>query len=261
MGALCGCGPEGKDVSTFWRGFELRKITFDSFCKIYEKNQMNWLNSGETNRTVDLRKCQDLNKLLFNPELNERDKDIFFDKLNEFVNSQSDKLTFFTCLSFFTKINDDETPKIKTNEKQSYIDSIRANERKKNFDLVFESLLKMAIKRSEHEDVTKLFIQLVTEFTVPFLLSDKKIKENILAVYIKENREKLFSQIKMYNLQKFYDYMFNKDNIFMIHNDLTKIQMNRPMDELVKVRTTTNVDVNNNTNNKPTPGETAVKAN
>lgn len=259
MGAVCGCGPEGKDISTFWRGFELRKITFDTFCKIYEKNQMNWLNSGENNRTVDLRKCEELNRLLFNPEFNEREKAVFFEKLNEFVNSQSDKLTFFTSLSFFTKLNEDESHKNKSNEKEMFIDSLRANERKKNFDIVFESLLKMAIKRNDHEDVTKLFIQLVSEFTVPFLFWEKKDKEYNLAIYTKENREKLFSQIKMYNLQKFYEYMFNKDNISIIHKDLCKIQMNNPVDELVKVRTTTNVNTTNNT--KPTPGENTVKAN
>ena len=255
MGAVCGCGHETRDISTFWRGLELRKITFDSFLKVYEKNQMNWLNSGENNRVVDLRKCDELNKLLYNPEFSAEERTIFLEKLNDFINSQSDKLTFFTCLSFFTKLNEEEITNSKKNEKKSYLDSLRVNERLKNFDVVFDSLLKMAIKKKDHEDVTRLFIQLVTEFPVPFLHANKKDKDEKLAIYSKENKERLFNQIKAYNSQKFYEYMFNKENISIIHNDLLKIHTSYPINDLVKVRTTTNI------NTAVTPGGNAVKAN
>jgi len=246
MGAAC-CGHDSKDISTFWRGLELRKISFDKFYQIYEKNQVNWLNSGENNRYINLRKCQELNRLLFNNELTPDQREIFLDKLNEFVNNLSDKLTFFACLSFFTQLNDDDaSSKAKNKEKENYLESLRVNERKKNFDIIFNSLLKLAIKKNDHDDVTKLFIQLVTEFTVPFLCSNKKELDEKLKIYSKNNRELLFKQLKMFNLQKFYEYMFSTNNISIIHEDLARINTNKPMEDIVKVRTTPNVNTNNN---------------
>jgi hypothetical protein len=237
MGAVCGCGTDKGDIASFWRGMELRKITFQAYCKIFEKNQMNWLSSGDGNNHINLRKCEELSKLLYNPDFTEAERKLFIDKLNEFVNSQSDKLIFFTCLSFFTKLNEDEKPQqSKKIGKKSYIESLRNSERSKNFDIVFDELLNMAIKKNEHEDVTKLFIALATVFPLPFLYSDKKEKEENFSVYSYQHREQLFNQIKMYNKQKFYEYMFNKENVSIIHNDLVKIhfgsQSSRMMSEV-----------------------------
>lgn len=270
MGAVC-CGNESRDIASFWRGLELRKISFERFCQIYEKNQMNWLNSGENNRVVDLRKCQELNTLLVSQDFSAEEKLIFLDKLNEFINSQSDKLTFFTSLSFFTKLNEDgeisKNSKSKKNEKLSYIESLRANERTKNFDIVFDSLLKMAIKKKDHEDVTKLFLQLVTEFPVPFLHAGKKDRDEKLGLYCRENRDRLFAQLKMFNSQKFYEFMFNLENVSLVHNELVKIHamnpLNNGVEQLVKVRTTANAAAAAAAAGgaTPTPGNvTAVKA-
>ena len=68
----------------------------------------------------------------------------------------------------------------------------------------------MAIKRNDHDDVTKFFIEFVTEFPLQFLYFDNKEVEEKLKIYSKENREKLFSRVKMLNNQRFYDYMFNQ---------------------------------------------------
>jgi len=266
MGGVC-CGNESRDISTFWRGLELRKISFESFCKIYEKNQMNWLNSGENNRVVDLRKCQELNKLLVNNDMSIEERQHFTEKLNEFVNNQSDKLTFFTCLSFFTKLNEEQvsknSSKAKQSEKLDYIESLRNSERTKNFDIVFDTLLKMAIKKKDHEDVTKLFLQLVTEFPVPFLHGKQKDRDEKMALYCRENRDRLLAQLKMFNSQKFYDFMFNPENISVIHSEIVKIQSTNPnteVDQLVKIRTTTNVIAAGAAT--PTPGNNnSVKAN
>lgn len=225
MGAVCTCGPEKGDISTFWKGMELRKITFENYCKIYEKNQINWLSSVDENNCIDLRKCLELNKLLYNSDFTEAENNLFLEKLNEFANNQTDKLTFFTCLSFFAKLNEEESTKTKKTEKQSYIETLRSNERSKNFDIVFDSLLKMAIKKNDHEDVTKLFIKLVTVFPVPFIYPSAKEQNEYSSIYSNQNRELLFRRIRMYNNQKFYEYMFNKNNVFVIHNDLMKIHL------------------------------------
>lgn len=237
MGAVCGCGTDKGDIASFWRGMELRKITFEAYCKLFERNQMNWLSSGDGNNHIDLSKCQELSKLLYNSDFTEAERKLFIVKLNEFVNSQSDKLTFFTCLSFFTKLNEDEKPQqSKKIDKKSYIESLRNSERSKNFDIVFDALLNMAIKKNEHEEVTKLFIDLVTVFPLPFLFSDKREKDENFSVYSYPNREQLYNQIKIYNKQKFYEYMFNRENVSIIHNDLVKInygsQSGRMMSEV-----------------------------
>lgn len=245
MGAVCACGPERGDISTFWRGLELRKITFDAYCKIYEKNQINWLNSGDNNHFINLRKCDELNKLLYNSDFTADERDLLIENLNEFVNKLSDKLTFFTCLSFFTILNEDNQ-KNKKSAKQSFIESLRSEERVKHFDIVFESLLKMAIKKNDHEDVTKLFIELVTVFPVNFLYTSLKAKEEILAVYSSHNREILFNQISRKNKKIFYEYMFNKDNVWLIHNDLMKIHANIQNVEITKITKTSNEEDNHN---------------
>jgi hypothetical protein len=250
MGAVCGCGNESRDISSFWRGLALRKITFKTYCKIYEDNKMKWMNYCEDTRKIDLDKCNELSKLLVNDDFSKNENKIFIEILNEFINSQSGKLTFFTCLSFFTKLsgNDfasslsDYNKKPTTN--QTYIESLRSSESAENFEIVSYSLLEMAIKKKEHDDVTKLFIQLVSEFAVPFVYFAKKDRDEKLLVFSKENREKLFKQLKSFNSQKFYGYLFHEDNFALIYDDLVRIHtMSQAysVDELVKVRTTANV--------------------
>ncbi len=224
MGA-CGCGQvDNNDIPSFWYRLELRKITFEAYCKIFEENQLNWFSSSDKNNNVDLTKCAELNKLLDNPDFSESKRNLYFKKLNIFVNKQHDKLSFFTCLSFFTKLNEDENkPKKKFDKNSYYLESLSISERSKKIDLVSDALLNMAIKKNNHDEVTMLFLELVTEFPQPLFTLDKKEKEENLSVYSRVAREQLFSQINKYKKQKFYEYMFNKENIFIIHNDLIKI--------------------------------------
>lgn len=242
MGAVCGCGQEVKDIASFWNGIELRKYTFNQYFKIYEKYQMKWLTSGENNRFVDIRKCEELNKLLNNSEFTEKERIVYFDKLNDFVNNQSDKLTFFTSLAFFTKLDEESKEKNNLDNSEKYIESIRKKEVERNFDVIFELLLKMAIKKRDHEDVTRLFIQLVTEIPIPFINLTHREKDERMIIYSKENREKLFNQIKAYPIEKFYEYIFSKDNVNLIHKELSRIYFsNDSLEDLTKIRTTSNL--------------------
>lgn len=236
MGGLCGCFSSNNDIIGFWRTIELRKITFDTYQKIYEKNQRKWLSSGENKRSVDLRKCEELYPLLDSSEFTDKQRTVYFDKLNEYINEQSDKLTFFTSLAFFTKLNREDTK-----QAENILDSIK-EEKPKIHDILFASLIKMAIKRTDHDDVTKFFIEFVTEFPLQFIYIDKRELEEKMQIYSQINRDKLFSQIKMMNNQRFYEYMFNKENVSLIHNDLLKIQMDYSSNDLVKIRTGANVN-------------------
>merc|ERR1712032_1377854 len=90
---------------------------------------------------------------------------------------------------------------------------------------------------TDHDDVTKFFIEFVTEFPLQFVCSDKKEQEEKSQIYSQNNRDKLFSQIKMMNNQRFYEYMFNKENVMLIHEDLIKIQMESSGgNDLIKIR-------------------------
>lgn len=269
MGTISCCGNDSRDISTFWNGLELRKITFKTYIKIFEENQMNWLNSGEHIRSINLEKCNELNKLLTNDDFTKNEQKIFIEKLNEFVNSLSDKLTFFTCLIFFTKITGHDNLALDDNvnkslsKRQSYIETLRNSEITQNFLIIFDSILKMAIKKKEHDDVTKLFIQIVTEFAVPFVYFNKKDRDEKKFIYCKDNREKLFKMLKNFHLQKLYEYLFHYDNVSLIHNDLVKFNMLshvNPTDELVKIRTTANFG-KSNYDDTPTPGNDAIVIN
>lgn len=248
MGAMCGCNSSNTDIIGFWRNIQLRKITFDAYQKIYEKNQRKWLSSGDNKRSVDLRKCEELYPLLDSSDFTDKQRTVYFDKLNEYINEQSDKLTFFTSLAFFTKVTTEENPQIRR-QADNLLDSLNLGEKPKIHDHLFCNLIKMAIKRNDHDDVTKFFIEFVTEFPLEFTSIEKKDREEKLQIYSQANRDKLFSQIKMMNSQKFYDYMFNRDNVSLIHNDLLKIHLDYASNELKKVRTGANVE-NRNT---PTP--------
>jgi len=234
---MCGCNSSANDIVGFWKSIELRKISFDAYQKIFEKNQRKWLSSGENKRSVDLRKCEELYPLLDSSDFTEKQRAVYFDKLNEYINEQSDKLTFFTSLAFFTRISKDQ--ELKTSEKaENILDSLKTAEKTKTHDHLYNNLIKMAIKRTDHDDVTKFFIEFVTEFPLQFVYVDKRELEEKMTIYSQNNRDKLFSQIKMMNNQRFYEYMFNKQNVMLIHDDLLKIQMdNGGNTKLEKIRT------------------------
>lgn len=254
MGAACSCGQESMDIVAFWRGLELRKITFEKFCKLLETNQGNWLNSGgENRRTIDLKNCEELKGLLINNELSEIEKNVFFEKLQIFVNRQHDKLTFFTCLAFFTQLYEDRSSADKKpTPNQTYIQAIKNKEKEKSVDKIYETLLRLAIKKNDHDDVTKLFIELVTEIPVLIVHSSKKDIEEKNIIYSKANRDRLFAQLKSMSQNKFYEYMFNKDNISLIHNDLVKINSgNHVKEDLAKIKSTSNnINISNTANRK-----------
>ena len=104
-------------------------------------------------------------------------------------------------------------------------DSLNTKEKANVTDLLFEDLLKMAIKRDNHDDVTTFFLEFITRFPLQFVYEDEKDQEEKLIIYSNRNREKLFAKIKMMDNHKFYQYMFNKENISLIHSDLLKIHM------------------------------------
>ena len=63
-----------------------------------------------------------------------------------------------------------------------------------------------------------------------------------MIIYSKENREKLFNQIKAYPIEKFYEYIFSKDNVNLIHKELSRIYFsNDSLEDLTKIRTTSNL--------------------
>lgn len=250
MGAMCGCNNQSNDIVGFWRNIELRNITFDAYQKIFEKNQRKWLSSGENKRSVDLRKCEELYPLLDSSDFSEKQRTVYFDKLNEYINEQSDKLTFFTSLAFFTRVTQENVSKEQAN---NLLDSLNTAEKPKIHEHLFSNLIKMAIKRNDHDDVTKFFIEFVTEFPLEFVTLEKKDMDEKLQIYSQANRDKLFSQIKMMNSQKFYDYMFNRENVSLIHNDLIKIHMDYAGNDLVKVRTGANKENKSQENATPNP--------
>merc|ERR1712160_31753 len=129
---MCGCNSSANDIIGFWKSIELRKISFDSYQKIFENNQRKWLSSGENKRSVDLRKCEELYPLLDSSDFTDKQRAVYFDKLNEYINEQSDKLTFFTSLAFFTRISKDQEMKNleKTNEAVNILDTIKSTEGK-----------------------------------------------------------------------------------------------------------------------------------
>lgn len=239
MGGLCGCFSSNNDIIGFWRTIELRKITFDTYQKIYEKNQRKWLASGDNKRSVDIRKCDELFTLLDSPDFSEKQRLIYFDKLNDYINDQSDKLTFFTSLSFFTKLTTEKDNKSKDQLADNIIDNLKPKENIKEHEIIFSNLIRMAIKRSDHDDVTKFFIEFVTEFPLQFLIIDKKDIEERTQVYSLANRNKLFDQIKSMDNKKFYDYMFNRENVSLIHEDLMKIQMEGSTGGLINKKNST----------------------
>ena len=239
--AMCGCNGSASDITGFWKSIELRRLSFDEYQKIFEANQRKWLSSGENKRSVDLRKCPQLYPLLDSADFSEKQRTVYFDKLNEYINEQSDKLTFFTSLAFFTRIGTNQEMK-STEQAENILDTLKKEEKTKTHDHLYNNLIKMAIKRTDHDDVTKFFIEFITEFPLQFVYADsKKEMEEKMTVYSQTNRDKLFSQIKMMNNAKFYEYMFNRENVMLIHEDLLKIQMESGGNDLIKIRTGANV--------------------
>jgi hypothetical protein len=250
MGAMCGCNTNNNDIVGFWKNMGLRSLTFDAYKKIYEKNQRKWLSSGENKRSVDIKKCEELFPLLDSVDFTEKQRKLYFDGLNLYINDLSDKLTFFTSLAFFTKVSNENEIKTLDEDRSAVniLDSIKNREESpKIHDLLFSHLIKMAIKRNDHDDVTKFFIEFVTEFPLQFVYLDKREIEERMQVYSKDNRDKLFAKIKMMNSQRFYEYMFNRDNVSHINNDLLKIHSENSSKELSKIRTGANVNQTNDT--------------
>lgn len=236
--SFCNCnGYAEKDPNILWKSIGLRKISFDSYKKITDRNLRKWLQSGDKKISVDLRKCEELFPLLNSVDFSEKERKIFFDSLNQFVNELTDKVTFFTALSFFTRLDSGknllkEKEKLKEKEDErekdnsNLINFLNKGELKNLSDVVNEILLRMAIKRNNHDEVTKLFLELVAEFPLDYLYSnDRKIFEEKSLIYSGENREKLFYQLKFMNGNKFYEYMFNDENVSFILNDLEKIYL------------------------------------
>ncbi len=175
MGAMC-CINTTNNIENFWKNINLRNITFDSYQKIVVENQRDWLVSGESLRTVDVKNCNGLYALLDISELSEKQRILYFYKLNEYINDLPDKLTFFTSLAFFTKLSSEYFLNRDTKESSNVLDMYKNeltyvlyNSKGEGNQIIlhekiFSILIKMAIKKSDHDDVTKCFIDFVTEF-------------------------------------------------------------------------------------------------
>jgi hypothetical protein len=151
MGAMCGCTNSTNDIINFWKNIQLRNLSFDSYRKIFSENQRAWLSSGENRGTVDIRKCNELYPLLEISEFSAKQSSFYFDKLNEYINNQLDKLTFFTCLAFFTKVSVEHQNKKEKKDAENILDSFKQEENNANqtiHEKLFSHLIKMAIKKS-----------------------------------------------------------------------------------------------------------------
>lgn len=224
---VCQCGPVLKETQVFWAKINLRKTTFRDFMKTLDEKRIEWIKQGDD---IDLRKCDKLNWLLDSTEFTATERTFYFNKLNEYVKRQSDKLMFFASLSFFTILDGHHSPNFKgappTNA-SALIDNIRGNVVKSNFDIIFDDLLRMAIKKDEHLDVTGTFIELVTEISIDFLNISAAMKEDKKMEFKNLNREELLRRLNLKTKDKLYEYLFNANNISMICNDLAKINMEK----------------------------------
>jgi hypothetical protein len=242
MGAMC-CVNTTNNIENFWKNVNLINQTFDSYQKIYYENKRKWLSSGGSVETVDLKNCNELYDLLDISELSQNQRIFYFDKLNEYINNLPNKLTFFTSLAFFTKT----TPKYEvyksTFESTNVLETFKNEQSYVVYNLngeanqiilhekIFSILIKMAKKKSDHDDVTKCFIDFVTEFPLQFIYEEIKDFQEKKKIYSIENRHKLFLNLKLLNNQEFYKYMFSRDNVCQIHNDLLKIN-SKDLDEI-----------------------------
>ncbi len=234
MGGACTCGGRINDSLVFWSRLNIRKITFYEYLKLFEENKINWVKSAciENNFIIDISKCEKLNQLLDSPDFTEKERIFFLEKIKNFFSKQTDKLLFFTSLSFFTSIEDQNSKdqnkkKISKEEKEAkaLIDELKNEPFKDNYDTIFDNLRKMAIKPHDHNDVTKTFIELVSEFTIDFLDIEPVIKKEKYSQYSQSIREKLFDRLQKKPKDKFYDYMFNIKNIKLITDDLNRIYL------------------------------------
>jgi len=239
MGGACVCNNQIiNECSLFWSRVNIRKITFQEYVKIFADKRSEWLKCLNKNNefTIEISECEILRDILNSPDFSDKERTFFFEKLKKFISKQQDKLLFFTSLSFFTlpgelqKKDSNNTKNESKNKKfclgeeaKNYIESLKVDTKKEDVDIISEQLLKMSIKRDEHNDVTKIFIELVSEFTVDLLNLEPRSRKELSFLYEQEVREILFSKLMEKPKKMFYEYMFNEKNVKFITDDLTKI--------------------------------------
>lgn len=264
MGGACVCNRQISESWLFWSRLNIRKITFQEYTKIFEEKRLDWLKclNKKNEFSIEISECETLRDLLNSPDFSDKERIFFFEKLKKFISKQTDKLQFFTSLSFLTIIeplkentnknfsssnNNNKNKKFSLEEEaKNYIETLKKDTIQENFDIIFEQLLKMAIKKDEHYDVTKIFIELVSEFTIDFLHLEPRNKKDLTIEYSKEPREKLFLKLVEKPNKKFYEFMFNEKNVKMITDDLSKISQEIVCDS----KNTSILDISENVNDK-----------
>lgn len=230
MGGACICSNEIYESQVFWSGMNIRQMTFQEYLKIFEENKLDWItcSNSKNSAQLEIKNLSKLYPLLDSAELSEREREAYFNKLRNFIIKQNDKLIFFVCLAFFTSLREKQgknnQAKLTQNEEeaQNFI-KWKSQISPSKYDIVSQELMKMSIKKNDHHDVTRLFMQLVSEFTIDFLHIDDENKKEKFFDYSLENREELLFTLTNLPKETFYQYMFSDKNIKFITDDLKKI--------------------------------------
>lgn len=232
MGSSCGCQQQHTDGSNIFEGLRIRKIYFKEYLKIFNENKSNWIKTFEIERKkgilFNIKNFKILEYLLNSNTFSEHQSEFFSYKINIFLSKIPDALIFFTALSFFTKLeNLNKKRKDSFSEKITLNDLINDNV-KDEYDLIKEDLMKMCFKKYDHDAVTKMFIELVSEFTLDFIFSGEESIEKAekRKRFDNENREKLFFWLKKMTNETFYSYIFDVKNVRNVNRDLERFYNN-----------------------------------
>jgi len=237
MGICCGNQIQYIDGSNIFEGSKIRRINFKEYIKIFDENKSNWIKTFELERrndnTLDIKKFKNLYDLLDSPNFTDHQRLFFFSRLNKFLLKIPDLLIFLTSLSFFTKLESKKTMRNNSLNAKTNLDNLLEGTVKDEYDLIKEDLLKMCIKKYDHDIVTKLFIEFVTEFTLDFIFTEEEsiAKAEKRKKFSNENREKLFLWLKKLSKEKFYSYLFDVKNIKKINQDLERLYKNEEGEE------------------------------
>lgn len=224
--------------SFIFENLKIRNLTFNEYLKIFEENKSNWIklfNTQRKHKSFQLENFPILGNLMDSNYFSEHQRIFFNKKINKFISNLPDALIFFTALSFFTKLDKKKfTKKRKISmQENTNIDNLMQGVVKDEYDLIKDDLLSMCFKRNEHNSVTRLFIELVTEFTLDFIFSEsdineKESKENKQKnfkkkIFEEKNREKFLLWLEEMSNEKLYEYLFDVKNVIRINKDMERL--------------------------------------
>lgn len=237
MGMACGCQHQYIDGSNVFEGLMIRKLYFREYIKIFEDNRSNWLKKFEFERknenSFDIKKFKLLGDLLDSPNFSDHQREFFLSKINIFLSKIPDALIFFTSLSFFTKLENVTKRKKNFLSRKITLNNILEEKVEDEYDFIRDNLLKLSIKQHDHDVVTKLFIEFVSEFTIDFIYSEEDTieKNEKKKKFSRENREKLFNWLKKMNNENLYLYLFDSKNVKKISQDLERLYENENIND------------------------------